>query len=281
MVPTALNFISITKRAIISAPVAEVMGDKEIQNTGEREITLSSARLISLTLVLSLAAFLNTLGIQAAVIILPSIGKALHIPDSRQQWVVSAYSLTFGCFLLLWGRIADVYGKRLIFIVGSAWFTAISIAIPFAPNEITFDVLRGLQGLGAAATAYWAWQFPSMCLSVFGADTLYPTLLLFTAQSLPQTDQALGGALINAVGQVGRAISLAIVTAIQAAVIASEKGVEVSDIGSAVEVGVGDSALLKGLRAASWTDFALAAAAFSVVLIIFRGVGKIGAVQKT
>jgi MFS family permease len=85
------------------------------------------------------------------VIILPSIGKALNIPDSRQQWIVSAYSLTFGCFLLICGRIADVHGKRLVFIAGSLWFTAISVAIPFSPNEITFDVLRGLQGLGAAA----------------------------------------------------------------------------------------------------------------------------------
>jgi MFS family permease len=60
---------------------------------------------------------------------------------------VSAYALTFGCFLLLWGRIADIYGKRLIFIWGSAWVAVTMAANPFLPNEIAFDVFRGLQGL--------------------------------------------------------------------------------------------------------------------------------------
>jgi MFS family permease len=52
---------------------------------------------------------------------------------------------------LLWGRLADVYGKRLIFIWGSAWITICSVIVPFMPNEISFDIFRGLQGLGAAA----------------------------------------------------------------------------------------------------------------------------------
>jgi MFS family permease len=97
------------------------------------------------------AAFLNTLTVQAVVIVLPTIGKALDIPTARQQWIVSAYSLSFGCFLLLWGRLADVYGKRLIFILGSLWVAIMTLVNPFATNEILFDVLRGLQGLGGAA----------------------------------------------------------------------------------------------------------------------------------
>ena len=64
-------------------------------------------------------------------------------------------------------------------------------------------------------TTYWAYGFPAMGLSVFGADTLFPSLVLFNSHSLPQEDQALGCALINAVGQVGRAVGLAIATAIQ------------------------------------------------------------------
>ncbi len=89
----------------------------------------------------------QTLSIQSVVIILPSIGHDLAIPDSRLQWVVSAYALTFGCFLLLWGRIADIYGKRLIFVAGSAWVAVAMAANPFVPNEIGFDVFRALQGL--------------------------------------------------------------------------------------------------------------------------------------
>lgn len=95
--------------------------------------------------------FVKTLSVQAVVIILPSIGRDLAVPDTRLQWIVSAYAITFGCFLLLWGRIADIFGKKAIFVAGSAWFTATTVANPFVRNEIAFNVLRGLQGLGAAA----------------------------------------------------------------------------------------------------------------------------------
>lgn len=90
---------------------------------------------------------LQTLSLQSVVIILPTIGHHLSVPDSRQQWIVSSYSLTFGCFLLFWGRIADLYGKRLIFILGSIWVTAVTAANPFVPNEIGFNVFRALHGL--------------------------------------------------------------------------------------------------------------------------------------
>lgn len=117
-----------------------------------------------------------------------------------------------------------------------------------------------------------------MILSVFGADTLYPTLTLFTAQSLPPADQALGGALINAVGQIGRAIGLAIATAIQISVIASRENVDVKDVGNREEGWTkGNNAYLNGIRAASYTNFSFALAAFVVALFAFRGAGKVGA----
>ncbi|KAL0261942.1 hypothetical protein SLS55_003377 [Diplodia seriata] len=485
----------------------------------------SKLRLLSLVLTVTGAAFLNTVSVQAAVIVLPTIGRDLSIPDSRQQWIVSAYSLTFGCFLLLWGRLADVYGKRLIFIWGSAWLTVITVALPFVKNEIGFDALRGLQGLGAAAnvptaigilgvtfppgrsknyafscygagaplgsvfgnlmggvigeyaswkwvfwilgiiaalltlagifvippppitnpnnmtvkstvdwiggvlvtvglmvlmfaltegnvvgwttpwvptlivasiailflfvlwqrylgthtsrrplmkvsifantrfsaamvimllffaafnnylifatyffqdylglsviqttlrfiptgvcgiiiafatgfflsrvpgnyilmfgtlcvsgsallfatpipvhTTYWAYGFPAMVLAVLGADTLFPCLTLFTAKSLPHEDQALGGALINSVGQIGRAIGLAIATAIETAVIAAEKGIDVNAVGGS-DVEMTDHAFLSGLRAAEWFTFAMAITAFFLAAVAFRGAGYIG-----
>jgi MFS family permease len=63
------------------------------------------------------------------------------------QWVISAYSITFGCFLLLWGRIADIFGKRLIFVLGSAFVAVTMVINPFLKNEIAFDLFRGLQGI--------------------------------------------------------------------------------------------------------------------------------------
>ncbi|KAK4155016.1 aminotriazole resistance protein [Chaetomidium leptoderma] len=499
--------------------VAEVV-EEDNQNLTSG-LPFSKARCIALVATLAGAAFLNSLSGQAVVIILPTIGHDLDIPESRLQWILSAYSLTFGCFLLFWGRVADIYGKRKIFVLGSAWFAVTTLVNPFLPNEIAFDLFRGLQGLGAAAnvptalgilgttfppgkaknyafscyaagaplggvignilggiiaqyaswkwmfvvialagfgisaagifvippsgrrregtarasidwlgaalitvgllallialtegnvvgwstpwipvlivvsfilialfvfwqsylertgklapimkvsnfrnpqfsaamaimalffssfsgflvyatyfyqnyqglspldttlrflpcgimgfitaavvsqllawvptyllltvgnacvaisallfaapippdTIYWAWSFPAMLLSVFGADTTWPCLILFTSHSLPQADQALGGALVNAMGQVGRAIGLAVATAIQTAVMARERGVSVQDAGA---VEVWDPASLLGLRAAEWWNFGLGISALFVVLISFRGSGIIG-----
>ncbi|KAF6830296.1 major facilitator superfamily transporter [Colletotrichum plurivorum] len=468
------------------------------------------------------------LSIQAVVIILPTIGRDLGIPESRLQWVISAYSLTFGCFLLLWGRIADLYSKRLIFVAGSAWLALATVANAFVPNEIAFDLFRGLAGLGAAANvptaigilgtmfpagkaknyafsayaagvplgsvfgtilsgfiaqytswkwvfgvlallagivavagffvipppalisspqrrkgsagdrdsvdwiggglitigllalmlaltegnvvgwktpwisvliavsvviivAFWFWQrhlefrtdrrplmktsifhsrrfcaalaimalffssfnnfltfatyfyqnyqgqsvltttlyflptgvagvlvawasahlisrvptyllllfgnlsisiacllfatpippttsyfaygLPAMILSVIGADTAWPSLTLFVSKSLPQEDQALGGALVNSVGQVGRSIGLAISTAIQTSVMASARGTSVEDAGPVMEW---DQPSLDGLRAASWMNFALGVTSLVIVCVFFRSSEIVG-----
>jgi hypothetical protein len=122
-------------------------------------------------------------------------------------------------------------------------------------------------------TTYWAWSFPAMVISVFGADTAWPSLILFTSHSLPQSDQALGGALINSMGQVGRALGLAVATAIQTAVMARERGVPVEGAGA---VQKWDPASLAGLRAAEWWNFALGICALAVVLVAFRGTGIVG-----
>lgn len=495
-----------------------------VSNTSQ--LPMSKGRTIALVATLTGAAFLNTLSVQASVIILPTIGRDLHIPAARQQWIVSAYSLTFGCFLLLWGRLADVYGKRLIFIWGSAWVCLVTLICPFIPNEIGFDIFRGLQGLGAAAnvptaigiigvtfppgkaknyafaayssgapmgsvlgnmlggvvgqyaswkwvfwilailaalvtiagqmiiplpkvhpnplalkgavdwiggsivtiallvllfaltegnivgwatawvpvlivisilllaifvfwqmylekravrkpllkvsifksikisaamftmamffaafnnflifatyfyqdyqgldaiqttirfiptgvvgvitifitsqilaripvnyiliwgmlcitiasllfavpipskTTYWAYGFPAMCLSVFGADTLFPSLVLFVSHSLPKEDQAIGGAAINAVGQVGRAIGLAIGTAIQVAVQDSREGTASAVTG---EGSRHNPAFLAGLRGAEWFNVGMAVAGLLVVAFAFRGAGILGLAKK-
>ncbi|KAJ6784635.1 hypothetical protein PWT90_04491 [Aphanocladium album] len=112
---------------------------------------LSRGKCIALVAAVSGAGFLNTFSSQAAVITLPTISRDLDIPPGRQQLVVSVYGLAFGCFLLLWGRIADIFNKRTIFVVGSIWVTLSTAVTPFAPNEAAFHSFRALQGIGAAA----------------------------------------------------------------------------------------------------------------------------------
>jgi MFS family permease len=85
------------------------------------------------------------------VIAMPSIGEKLHMPEERYQWIITSYSLSFGCFLLLWGKVGDIYGKRMVFLLGGVWVAITSLATAFSPSEIAFDVLRALSGLGAAA----------------------------------------------------------------------------------------------------------------------------------
>lgn len=122
-------------------------------------------------------------------------------------------------------------------------------------------------------TSYFAYGLPAMLLSVIGADTTWPCLTLFTSRSLPKEDQAIGGALINAVGQFGRSIGLAISTATQTAVMANARGVPVKDVGS---IKAWEPASLKGLQAASWLNFALGIASLVVVLIAFPTLEIVG-----
>ncbi|PTB66998.1 MFS general substrate transporter [Trichoderma citrinoviride] len=518
-------------------------GGSELKDHGdEHALTLSRGRCIALVATVTGAAFLNTLSLQSVVIILPTIGHHLSVPDSRQQWIVSSYSLTFGCFLLFWGRIADLYGKRLIFILGSIWVTAVTAANPFVPNEIGFNVFRALHGLGSAAnvptaigilgvtfppgkaknyafstygagaplgsvfgnmlaglmaqytdwkwifgvlaimggiisvcgilfipvppspsaadkkgppkidwigatlitvgllalmfaltegnvvgwdtpwipvlivvsiliiaafavwqwylerrltaashipadsgapapsptpplikvsifrnlqfsavmvimllffagfnnylifttyffqefqglsplqtmlrfiptgvggatvaiivsqlldrvptlfilitghvalciacllyavpispsTSYFAYGLPAMILAVIGSDTTWPCLTLFTSRALPREDQAVGGALINSVGQFGRSIGLAISTAVQTAVMANARGLSVKDAGSIV---AWEPESLRGLRAASWMNFAFGIVSMGVVLVAFRTLDIVGKVE--
>ncbi|PVI02692.1 drug resistance protein, partial [Periconia macrospinosa] len=81
------------------------------------------------------------------------IGAAYGVPVHRQQLITSMYNISSGCMILLWARIADVYGREKIFIVGSALYTLTSIGLPFlSPNETALYVFRALQGVSVAAS---------------------------------------------------------------------------------------------------------------------------------
>ncbi|KDQ24021.1 hypothetical protein PLEOSDRAFT_1068013 [Pleurotus ostreatus PC15] len=88
----------------------------------------------------------------SVAIALPTIGAALNIQEAQLQWLVSAYSLSSGCLLILFGRLADLHGRKRTFLAGSIWLAAWTLGCGFAQTEIELDVLRGLQGVGVAAT---------------------------------------------------------------------------------------------------------------------------------
>ncbi|KAI0364249.1 efflux transporter [Pilatotrama ljubarskyi] len=99
----------------------------------------------------TLAMILNTANATAVGISLPTIGRELNIVEYKLQWIISAYSLSSGCLLLFFGRIADLYGRKYTFIFGCAFMGFLGLGCGFANDEITLDVLRGFQGIGAAA----------------------------------------------------------------------------------------------------------------------------------
>ena len=81
---------------------------------------------------------------------LPSIGRGLGVGVSQLEWVVNAYTLSFAVFMLTGGRLADLYGRRLVFEVGLTLFTLSSLACGLAPNIATLIAARSCQGAGAA-----------------------------------------------------------------------------------------------------------------------------------
>ncbi len=81
---------------------------------------------------------------------LPSIGRGLEVGVSQLEWVVNGYTLSFAVFMLTGGRLADLFGRRLVFDVGLAVFTLSSLACGLAPNASTLIAARSFQGAGAA-----------------------------------------------------------------------------------------------------------------------------------
>jgi EmrB/QacA subfamily drug resistance transporter len=94
--------------------------------------------------------FMVVLDIAIVNVALPSIQVDLGFSQENLQWVISAYALLFGGFLLLGGRAADIFGRRRLFLAGIILFTVASLLAGFAWSEESLIAARALQGLGAA-----------------------------------------------------------------------------------------------------------------------------------
>ena len=96
------------------------------------------------------AFFMTVLDVAIVNVAIPTIQTELHIQEKTVQWVITAYAITFGGFLLLGGRMADLLGRRLIFLVGLVLFTIASLACGLANSAGVLITSRAVQGLGAA-----------------------------------------------------------------------------------------------------------------------------------
>jgi EmrB/QacA subfamily drug resistance transporter len=96
------------------------------------------------------AFFMTILDVAIVNVALPSIEKDLNVSETTVQWVLIAYAITFGGFLLLGGRMADLLGRKRIFLVGLTLFTLASLVCGLAGNIGVLIAARAVQGIGAA-----------------------------------------------------------------------------------------------------------------------------------
>jgi EmrB/QacA subfamily drug resistance transporter len=130
----------------MNAEPQPVVGDREARNAS----SLSSRRGIAILLLLSLVQFMDILDASILNIALPSIKRDLGFSQQSLQWVVNGYILTYGGFLLLGGRVADLLGRRRILVTGLVVFATSSLVGGLAHSESLLIGARFAQGLGAA-----------------------------------------------------------------------------------------------------------------------------------
>lgn len=134
-----------------------------------------SGRSRLILVVLCAAQFMVALDFSVLNVALPALGTDLGLSTAQLQWAITAFALPSGGFLLLFGRIGDLYGRRRLFLAGLVVFGAASLLATLAWNPAAFLAGRSLQGLGAAA--------------------IVPTgmsLLTTTFREGPERDRALG-----------------------------------------------------------------------------------------
>ncbi len=101
-------------------------------------------------ILVALAQFMVVLDVSIVNVALPAIQKGFHMSDTSLQWIVTAYTLTFGGFLLLGGRAADLFGRRRTFMMGTVAFTLFSLADGLSNSGGMLTIFRTCQGLSAA-----------------------------------------------------------------------------------------------------------------------------------
>lgn len=154
------------------------MHDLTARPLRETALPLEDRKPWSILVLLSVAQFMVILDVTVVNVALPSIRTALHFAPHDLQWVVSAYVLMTGGLLLLGGRMADLIGRRRVFLTGLAVFTGASLASGLAPTAVALIASRAAQGFGAALlspaalsiiTTTYANRQRTTALSVWGA----------------------------------------------------------------------------------------------------------------
>lgn len=206
-------------------------------------------------------------------IALPAIQQALHADATATQWIVNAYLLLLGAFVLIGGSAADLYGRRRVFVLGVAVFIVASIACGLSPNNVVLVVSRAVQGLGAALLVPASL---AMLGATFGEQERSQAIGIWAgaAALMMAAGPLLGGWLVDQVSW--RAIFLLNVPlAIAAAGLALRFGCESKDPRANQLDWSGAASVAIGLAAITWGLSAIPAAGFQDKTVLAAlGVGS-------
>src|SRR5688572_23683139 len=132
---------------------ARPMGDGAPRVNRGTGMTLDLRKRWLALIVLCLGDLMIVLDSTIVNVALPSIREDLGFDETSLAWVVNAYLLTFGGFLLLGGRLGDLFGHRRLFLIGIAGFTVASLACGLATTQEMLVIARAVQGLGGAVVS--------------------------------------------------------------------------------------------------------------------------------
>jgi MFS family permease len=125
------------------------MEDQKPNSSATKTKAGSSSQLSLVLALITLAQFI-VVDFTIVQVALPSIGREFGVSVNGLQWIVTAYGLTLAGFLMLSGRVGDLYGHKKLFIIGILLFSLASLTGGLAPSEIVLILARVVQGLGAA-----------------------------------------------------------------------------------------------------------------------------------
>ncbi|TIB61369.1 hypothetical protein E3P77_04013 [Wallemia ichthyophaga] len=143
------------------------------------ENSLTSPRGVAIIMTCCAAQFFDNQWVTSVNLALPMMASDLGIEESKMTWLVAAYTLTFGGFLLLAGMCADRYGRRKVFVAGMLWMSIFTVAVGVSKTGIQAIIFRALQGIGAASsvpsaigvlTNYFVGKQRSKAMALFGAS---------------------------------------------------------------------------------------------------------------
>jgi MFS family permease len=228
---------------------------------------------------LCVAQFVVVLDVTIVAVALPTIGADLGMDAGRLEWIIAAYGLAFGGFLMLGGRAGDLYGRRRLFVVGLALFSAASLGCGLATSGAVLIAARAAQGLGAAALAPAALAI--LTATVPAGPQRDRAVALWTAAAAAggALGWVLGGVLTGALGwrsvflvnvPVG-ALALALVRAVLDE--SRDPGAPRRlDVAGALALTLGLTALVHGLTARALVPLAFAAASLAAFAVLERRV---------